>query len=759
MVKSFCCFNATLPVALVLSVPLVAVSQSSAWALSFRFNFDGNASDEFQSAVRDAGETWSSLLKDDVVVDLYIRYTDLSAIGGDILGGAQPGKTKVDYAEYVNAAFKDVVSSDDYFGVNSLQLNAGGQQQVQQAKWENTNLYSNAGLSEQNFSFLSDKRFSNPNSGADGPSQGNGSPPSGIYWREGYSYDGHYYPAYYIRLEEGGYKSYYENVDEEYEIIDDYYRNYQRSYEGSGHSQPSSQTSEGYVDDNSSNNNRNVSLTKAQAKALGLLSPQESGLDGVISINSSVNWDLDQDDGIDRDKYDVATVLQHEIGHVLGLVSGVDALDYLYSSGGADDANLDDSSGFSYLTPMDFYRYTSESADLDVADLTLGGDGKYFSLDGGKSIVRDQYGRAAYFSTGSAAVDGDGYQGSHWKEGNNYPLGVLNPTLKKGRANSISALDLTLLDVVGWDLENSTEKKASALGIDWRGVQGDMATQKQQVIDETVSRWADEIPALRAAIQDASVAVDIRFNEQVQEALYALSDILKQGGKDDADYQRAVSQFYVDVYEYASQRDRQIESVPYEIYNVDLTVRQWLELPTEQLSARMRTAEIIEINRLSNVVKAEPYERRQVLEAKLREAVAPFADEPIQLVQDLLDESGPSNPIGFGSTKKWWFFYQREGDEYYYDDAPIAYYSEMAFQRTGESVENGVSAAVAPSEVPAVGGIQPISGSALSLSAFDTKLENSIGSNNPKDIPEPSTVLGLFGIAVLGAAGCKRKRG
>ena len=66
-------------------------------------------------------------------------------------------------------------------------------------------------------------------------------------------------------------------------------------------------------------------------RALGLINPvadldaeaNSFGTPPAIGLNSNYKFDFNPDDGIDADKLDFEAIAQHEIGHVLGLVSSV----------------------------------------------------------------------------------------------------------------------------------------------------------------------------------------------------------------------------------------------------------------------------------------------------------------------------------------------------------------------------------------------------------------------------------------------------
>lgn len=489
-----------------------------------------------------------------------------------------------------------------------------------------------------------------------------------------------------------------------------------------------------FIDANGNNNNKSIQLTRAQAKALNLVKPNSDRLDGLITLNSATSWDFDRSDGVDADKYDATSVLLHEIGHVLGVVSGVDTLEFLASTSEPDELAETEKNKFSYLTPLDFYRYSAESAELGVMDATLGGSEKYFSLDGGKTAVEDEFGREAYFSNGGFAFDGDGYQGSHWQAGD-LPLGVMNPVLQAGQTLDISQLDLTLLDVVGWDLEDATPERAAALGIDWQAFTDELASDRQVVVDELLTEWGDEIPQLEAALSEASSDAELKFRQKLQKEFDALSKKLDKE-TDPQKRSKEVDKFYQKIDKEAEKRNQSLQKLPKEIYKVDDEVRSWLALPVDKLSEEMSKADGATINRLSNVVKSLPADEQESISLKLEEAVALFADEPSKLVEDLLDTSGPANPVGWSYFRWYWWWLESDAD----DDAAEA--DEQTYGEDG----------IAPNLYYAETGLDVTAPFAPTTFGLSTLAER-----EAQDVPEPSAALATFGIAAL-SLGALRKR-
>ncbi|MCE9552215.1 MAG: NF038122 family metalloprotease [Planctomycetes bacterium] len=199
-------------------------------------------------------------------------------------------------------------------------------------------------------------------------------------------------------------------------------------------------------------NNNTVRITSANAKALGLYPANSAGLDGTITFtNSAAAFDFDRGNGINAGQLDFVGVAAHELGHMLGFVSGVDILAGNGNAPGLNDNQL------RFVTPLDLFRFTSRSigvgGGIGVNDWTADNIAKSFSVDGGTTPL-------AEFSTGSI------YEESHWK--NNLGLGIMNPTVSAGELLAISINDLRAFDVIGYDFVTVPEPSPfvlAALGL------------------------------------------------------------------------------------------------------------------------------------------------------------------------------------------------------------------------------------------------------------------------------------------------------
>ena len=105
-----------------------------------------------------------------------------------------------------------------------------------------------------------------------------------------------------------------------------------------------------YLDNNGSNNNSTIRLSRSNAKALGLIAGDNANKDGAITFSNSFSWDFDRSNGISSGSFDFVGVAAHEIGHLLGFTSGVDILDG-NGSGFSEDS-------FTWVNTLDLFRFS-----------------------------------------------------------------------------------------------------------------------------------------------------------------------------------------------------------------------------------------------------------------------------------------------------------------------------------------------------------------------------------------------------------------
>ncbi len=237
----------------------------------------------------------------------------------------------------------------------------------------------------------------------------------------------------------------------------------------------------------------NINMTMANYLAMNDSSVEDNLLEGYIAMNNhnSVNWSYDFSDRIgDVGKIDYLSVALHEIGHVLGFVSGVDAPNVVFQQeealklsiknvvnqfpdiippalGTTKEAIMADSENMSiaelydllnqldavpgvsqtdfdnqlvalpeaynYATTLDLFRYS----DIGVRDLTH--SNTYFSTDNGQTEIAD-------FANGLS------FQGSHWKQSMANPLGIMDPLIAPGVTREITAVDLQAFQAMGYDI-------------------------------------------------------------------------------------------------------------------------------------------------------------------------------------------------------------------------------------------------------------------------------------------------------------------
>jgi hypothetical protein len=154
-----------------------------------------------------------------------------------------------------------------------------------------------------------------------------------------------------------------------------------------------------------------IYLSSAQAKALGLVPPNGTGIDGHVGFSTTAPWDFTPNDPmIPPGFYDFAATAVHEITHAIGRVVAdqVGAIDLL-----------------------SFFRY-SAPGNNHVAPGQL----SYFSIDGGKTPLH-------YFATSGDLGD--------WL-GSSVPPDANDAIATPGLPNTFSLTDFTEMEALGFGL-------------------------------------------------------------------------------------------------------------------------------------------------------------------------------------------------------------------------------------------------------------------------------------------------------------------
>ncbi len=159
-----------------------------------------------------------------------------------------------------------------------------------------------------------------------------------------------------------------------------------------------------------------------------------AGTVASITLNSQFDFDYDASNGISGGATSFVDVMIHEVGHMLGFVSGIDSrtndievLDlYRFRRGAAEPNNPDSLAAFE-TTPR-LAVFNAPGADQSNSD-----------------IITNEY----------RMSDGNPYQASHFREvGFGTPIGIMDPTLAAGETffpDYFRASDLNMFDALGYN--------------------------------------------------------------------------------------------------------------------------------------------------------------------------------------------------------------------------------------------------------------------------------------------------------------------
>ena len=154
-------------------------------------------------------------------------------------------------------------------------------------------------------------------------------------------------------------------------------------------------------------------MSNAEAKALGLLAGNATGIDGWVGFNSTATYTFDPNNRAISGAYDFIGLAEHEITEVMGR--------YGLGQNGAASGRY---------SPLDLFRYSSPG----VLDL-VPANGAYFSINGGATVIN------TFNGTGGGDL-------SDWS---GTTLDSFNHSLTRGQILGVSAGDLTEMDVIGYD--------------------------------------------------------------------------------------------------------------------------------------------------------------------------------------------------------------------------------------------------------------------------------------------------------------------
>ena len=159
----------------------------------------------------------------------------------------------------------------------------------------------------------------------------------------------------------------------------------------------------------------------AEAKALGLVAANGSGIDGYVGISNANPFNYDPNNRNASGLYDAIGTIEHEVAHVLGRVAGLQA----------------DAAG--QYTPLDLFRYASAGQ----RQLTDGQPG-YFSINGG----------ATNLNPFDSVAGGDSGDWASSVQNDSFGYG------SAGQTGFVTRTDLREMDILGYALNLPTDTAA-----------------------------------------------------------------------------------------------------------------------------------------------------------------------------------------------------------------------------------------------------------------------------------------------------------
>lgn len=217
--------------------------------------------------------------------------------------------------------------------------------------------------------------------------------------------------------------------------------------------------------------------TSAILKALGFSTGYgPTHMDGTIEFNAYRNWDYSRGDGVVPPAYDFQAALTHEIAHVLGFQSSIDAFGSWFLVDKREARSEESNKPFpnANVAPMalDMFRFGLEDLPSSATEFSKNARNlNSFEEDiAAAYLLLDTSTWAPHEMEPGDWVNQDqtpkGKQASHWiNRPTGSEIGIMDAVMHAGLGPGIKDPDWQAMDVIGWDVV----AKSTGGGVLWNG--------------------------------------------------------------------------------------------------------------------------------------------------------------------------------------------------------------------------------------------------------------------------------------------------